>query len=57
MVTRDETIEINGHLWTKCSGTTAGATYPLRDILACGGQKPWIVSVESSDESRTEGDE
>lgn len=44
-------FNINGHYWQDVTNVTAtGPTYKLRDVLACGGRRPWIVSVHAEDD-------
>ncbi len=48
---RPAPISINGHWWRDVTDeTTAGPTYSLRDVVACGGRTPWIVSSVGSND-------
>lgn len=44
MVVTKQTININGREWVDATDTTtAGPVYNMRDVLACGGETPWII--------------
>lgn len=43
-------ININGHMWIDVTNTThGGISYPLEDVIACGGRVPDFVSCRSDD--------
>lgn len=45
---RPAPVCINGHWWRDVTNeTTGGSVYNARDVIACGGQIPWVVSFHS----------
>lgn len=46
----DVEYNINGYIWTDVTNrTAAGVTYSMRDVVACGGRQPWVISINSGE--------